>query len=295
MTARTVRPLAASAAAALTFGGLALAGAPSAFAAVGDSGDIKVHSVGTPFGSQRDEPRVCRFYLAASDFESLQQVNWAISRQPSANGPALSGQLTLAAGTGHTDPLSLPSGQYRLSWTFQGQTVVVRPKAFQVACPGDTIASPPPTGGNGGGGNGTGGNGTGGNGLGPNATGGNGMNGTGGNGGNGTGGNGAGTSATGGNAAGTNATGGNGNSWNGGGRENGSSWNSGSGSGSSSGNGWSGRPPQGAVGAGGGGSAQVAADDSSDFGIGAAVAAGLAGTAGLVLIRRSRRRDNGAA
>ncbi|MFE6061838.1 hypothetical protein [Streptomyces sp. NPDC056431] len=285
MTARTVRPLAASAAAALTFGGLALAGAPSAFAAVGDSGDIKVHSVGTPFGSQRDEPRVCRFYLAASDFESLQQVNWAISRQPSANGPALSGQLTLAAGTGHTDPLSLPSGQYRLSWTFQGQTVVVRPKAFQVACPGDTIASPPPTGGNGGGGNGTGGNG-----LGPNATGGNGMNGTGGNGGNGTGGNGAGT-----NAAGTNATGGNGNSWNGGGRENGSSWNSGSGSGSSSGNGWSGRPPQGAVGAGGGGSAQVAADDSSNFGIGAAVAAGLAGTAGLVLIRRSRRRDNGAA
>ncbi|MGW1926661.1 hypothetical protein ACWCQ0_48025, partial [Streptomyces massasporeus] len=66
-------------------------------------------------------------------------------------------------------------------------------------------------------------------------------------------------------------------------------------SGSSSGNGWSGRPPQGAVGAGGGGSAQVAADDSSGFGIGAAVAAGLAGTAGLVLIRRSRRRDNGAA
>ncbi|MFD9246263.1 hypothetical protein ACFV0D_30930 [Streptomyces sp. NPDC059556] len=271
MTARTARPLAATAAAVLTLGGLALAGAPSAYAAPGDSGDIKVHSVGTPFGSQRDEPRVCRFYLSASDFETLQQVNWAISRQPSANGPALSGQLTLAAGTGHTDPLSLPSGQYRLSWTFQGQTVVVRPKAFQVSCPGDTIASPPPTGGNGGGGNGAGGNGPG-----PNADGGDGNpDANGGNGANGAGGNGT-------NGAGTNATGGNGNNWNGG-------------SGSGSEGGWSGRPPQGAVGAGGGGSAQVAADDSSGFGIGAAVAAGLAGTAGLVLIRRSRRRDHGAA
>ncbi|MFB7834237.1 hypothetical protein [Streptomyces sp. NPDC056056] len=257
MTARTARPLAATAAAVLTLGGLALAGAPSAYAAPGDSGDIKVHSVGTPFGSQRDEPRVCRFYLSASDFETLPQVNWAISRQPSANGPALSGQLTLAAGAGHTDPLSLPSGQYRLSWTFQGQTVVVRPKAFQVSCPGDTIASPPPTGGNGG--NGGGGNGTGGNGPGPNADGGNGN-------GNGN----------------PNANGGNGNNWNGG-------------SDSSREDSWNGRPPQGAVGAGGGGSAEVAADDSSGFGIGAAVAAGLAGTAGLVLIRRSRRRDHGAA
>lgn len=254
MTARTARPLAATAAAVLTLGGLALAGAPSAYAAPGDSGDIKVHSVGTPFGSQRDEPRVCRFYLSASDFETLPQVNWAISRQPSANGPALSGQLTLAAGAGHTDPLSLPSGQYRLSWTFRGQTVVVRPKAFQVSCPGDTIASPPPTGGNGGGGNGTGGNGPG-----PNADGGNGN-------GNGN----------------PNATGGNGDNWNGG-------------SDSSREDSWNGRPPQGAVGAGGGGSAEVAADDSSGFGIGAAVAAGLAGTAGLVLIRRSRRRDHGAA
>ncbi|MFB8080867.1 hypothetical protein [Streptomyces sp. NPDC056013] len=254
MTARTARPLAATAAAVLTLGGLALAGAPSAYAAPGDSGDIQVHSVGTPFGSQRDEARVCRFYLSASDFETLPQVNWAISRQPSANGPALSGQLTLAAGAGHTDPLSLPSGQYRLSWTFQGQTVVVRPKAFQVSCPGDTIASPPPTGGNGGGGNGTGGNGPG-----PNADGGNGN-------GNGN----------------PNANGGNGNNWNGG-------------SDSSREDSWNGRPPQGAVGAGGGGSAEVAADDSSGFGIGAAVAAGLAGTAGLVLIRRSRRRDHGAA
>ncbi|MEU7294406.1 hypothetical protein AB0A76_14535 [Streptomyces exfoliatus] len=56
-----------------------------------------------------------------------------------------------------------------------------------------------------------------------------------------------------------------------------------------------GKPPHGPVGAGGGGSAQIAAEDTSTFGIGAAVAAGVAGTAGLVLIRRSRRRNDGAA
>ncbi|MFG3190368.1 hypothetical protein [Streptomyces omiyaensis] len=90
---------------------------------------------------------------------------------------------------------------------------------------------------------------------------------------------GAGTGAA--DANGTNNAGGNG-SWNG-------SWNGGSGSH---------RPPNGPVGAGGGGSARLAAAEDgsgSGFGVGAAVAAGLAGTAGLVLIRRSRRRDDGAA
>ncbi|MFD9050388.1 hypothetical protein [Streptomyces zaomyceticus] len=267
MTARTVRSLAATAAATLTFGGLALAGAPSASAAPGDSGDIKVHSAGTPSGSQRDEARVCRFSLAASGFETVQQVNWTISRLPSANGPALSGQLALAAGAGQTDSLSLPSGQYRLTWTFQGQTVVVRPKAFRVACPGDTLASPPPADGNGDGGNGAGGNGSGPNGQGPNGQGGNGQSPNG------------------------QGSGGDRGDWGSGRGEGG--WNG------AGGNGWNGGqadgPPRGAVGAGGGGSAVVAAEDSSAFGVGAAVAAGLAGTVGLVLIRRSRRRGNGAA
>ncbi|MFD8640433.1 hypothetical protein ACFV14_08990 [Streptomyces zaomyceticus] len=266
MTARTVRPLAATAVATLAFGGLALAGAPSAFAAPGDSGDIKVQSTGTPSGSQRDEARVCRFSLAASGFESVQQVDWTISRLPSVNGPALSGQLALAAGAGHTDSLSLPSGQYRLTWTFQGQTVVVRPKAFRVACPGDTLAAPPPVDGNGGGGNGTGGNGPG-----PNGQDGNGQ---------GSNGQGAGSSD------GSRGDWGGGRGEGGSGNGGGSGWNAGQGNG---------RPPQGAVGAGGGGSALVAAEDSSAFGVGAAVAAGLAGTVGLVLIRRSRRRGNGAA
>ncbi|MGW8764558.1 hypothetical protein ACWGN5_18840 [Streptomyces sp. NPDC055815] len=91
--------------------------------------------------------------------------------------------------------------------------------------------------------------------------------------------------------------GGNGNGGNGnGGNGNGGNGNGGNGNGGNGGHGHGhGKPPHGPVGAGGGGSAQLAAEDSSAFGVGAAVAAGLAGTAGLVLIRRSRRRDNGAA
>ncbi|MEU9997938.1 hypothetical protein [Streptomyces sp. NPDC050848] len=55
------------------------------------------------------------------------------------------------------------------------------------------------------------------------------------------------------------------------------------------------KPPHGPVGAGGGGSADPASDSGSAFGVGAALAAGLAGTAGLILVRRSRRRTDGAA
>ncbi|APE20690.1 MULTISPECIES: hypothetical protein [Streptomyces] len=211
MTARTARPLAATAAAALAFGGLALAGAPAAFAAPGDNGDVKIHKVGTPFDDQSNEPKVCKFYLAAFNFDSLQEVDWEITPQPpKADDPSLSGHITLGGtGKGHTGPLSLPSGQYKLVWTFEGENGAGKQKVFKVECPGDVITNPtnPPT---------TGGHGP-------------------------------------------------------------------------------GKPPHGPVGAGGGGSAELAAEDSSAFGVGAAVAAGLAGTAGLVLIRRSRRRDNGAA
>ncbi|MEU8542871.1 hypothetical protein AB0C52_23290 [Streptomyces sp. NPDC048717] len=58
-----------------------------------------------------------------------------------------------------------------------------------------------------------------------------------------------------------------------------------------------GRPPHGPVGAGGGGSAEMvaASADGTAFGVGSAVVAALAGTAGLILVRRSRRRSDGVA
>ncbi|MFF2778736.1 hypothetical protein ACFVU3_27985 [Streptomyces sp. NPDC058052] len=81
------------------------------------------------------------------------------------------------------------------------------------------------------------------------------------------------------------------------GGESGGNGNGGNGDGGNGNGGHGGhKPPHGPVGAGGGGSAEMAADeDGTAFGVGAAVAAGLAGTVGLVLIRRSRRRDHGAA
>ncbi|MEU5217990.1 hypothetical protein AB0G79_17575 [Streptomyces sp. NPDC020807] len=216
MAARIVRSLAATAATTLAFGGLALTGAPSAFAAPGDNGDVKIHKSGTDPDDQRDEPKVCEFYLAAFNFDTLQEVDWSITPQPpKADDPNLSGHITLTSGKGHTEDLALPDGMYKLVWTFEGENGAGKQKVFKVDCP-DTnpTPTPTPTNGNGGPGGGPGGH---------------------------------------------------------------------------------GKPPHGPVGAGGGGSAPIAAEDSSAFGIGAAVAAGLAGTAGLVLIRRSRRRDNGAA
>ncbi|GHG08014.1 hypothetical protein [Streptomyces hydrogenans] len=222
MLARTARPLAAASGLALAgLGGLALlGGAPAAFAAPGDNGDVKIHNVGTPYDDQRNEPKVCDFYLAAFNFDANQKVSWEIVPQPDkADDPNLSGQLTLPTGTGHTGPLALPDGMYKLTWTFEGENGAGKHKVFQVDCPNGG------NGGNGNGGNGNGGNGNGGN-------------------------------------------GGNGHH----------------------------KPPHGPVGAGGGGSAEIAAEeDASAFGVGAAVAAGLAGTVGLVLIRRSRRRNDGAA
>ncbi|MFE9041970.1 hypothetical protein ACFYOG_13740 [Streptomyces sp. NPDC007818] len=269
MLARTARPLAAVSG--LAVAGLALAGgAPAAYAAPGDNGDVKIHEVGTPFADQRNESKVCTFYLAAFNFDSVQRVRWTIAPQPDrADGPDLAGSLRLAGGTGHTDRLALPDGTYRLTWTFAGAQGAGKNKVFQVDCP---------DGGNGAAGNGNGNssassNGGGGNGESTNSWNAGGANGNGGNG------NGGGGSSESGNTE-------SGNTWNGNG---GSGWNGGGG-----GNGQ--RPPQGPVGAGGGGSAEIAAaEDGSTFGVGAAVAAGLAGTVGLVLIRRSRRRHDGAA
>ncbi|MEU3608207.1 hypothetical protein AB0E83_22575 [Streptomyces sp. NPDC035033] len=206
MFARTARPLAA--ASGLALAGLALlGGAPAAYAAPGDNGDVKIHKSTTPKTDPKNEPKVCEFYLVGFNFDPDQWVTWEIMPQPDGNSDAaLSGSLKLTDGTGRTDDLKLADGMYKLTWNIEGGSGAGKHKVFKVDCP------------------------------------------DGGNGGNGNGGHGH------------------------------------------------HKPPHGPVGAGGGGSAVIAAEeDSSAFGVGAAVAAGLAGTVGLVLIRRSRRRNDGAA
>jgi hypothetical protein len=123
-------------------------GAPVAVAAPGDNGDVKIHEVGTPFTDERDQPKVCDFYLDAFNFDTVQQVTWSIETQPSIPGGATrSGSITLTTGTGHTMPVA----------TLAGENGAGKHKVFQVDCP-----SPPPggtTGGTGGGTGGTGGTG----------------------------------------------------------------------------------------------------------------------------------------
>ncbi|MGA5066701.1 hypothetical protein ACPB9E_23535 [Streptomyces exfoliatus] len=214
MTTPTTRTLLRATLATLALGGVTLAGAPSAVAAPGDNGDVKVHKFTTPNSSQVNEPHVgCPFRLAAFNFDGLQSLHYEIFPQPGEPGnedeSVRSGNISVNAnGDGATGPIHLKSGMYKVEWTWEGQQGAAKQKVFRVTC----LPINGPT--NGGPGGGPGGH---------------------------------------------------------------------------------GKPPHGPVGAGGGGSAQIAAEDTSTFGIGAAVAAGVAGTAGLVLIRRSRRRNDGAA
>ncbi|WP_327693849.1 hypothetical protein [Streptomyces sp. NBC_00459] len=148
--------------AALTLAGTTLIGAP-AVAAPGDNGDVKIHKVGTPFDDQSNEPKVCDFYLAAFNFDDLpdgQDIEWSIETQPlEANGATLSDTLDLEPdGTGHTMPLALPDGQYKLTWNIVGGQGAGKHKVFQVDCPiVDPSGTPTPPGGPGGPGGGPGG------------------------------------------------------------------------------------------------------------------------------------------
>ncbi|XUL87113.1 hypothetical protein ACQ86D_10750 [Streptomyces galilaeus] len=131
-----------------------VSGAPAAVAAPGDNGDVKIHEVGTPFDDQRNQPKVCDFYLDAFNFDTIQEVTWSIETQPPVLGGATrTGSITLTSGTGHTMPVAtLPNGMYKLTWNFVGEHGAGKHKVFKVDCP-----TPPPGGGPGGGTGGTGG------------------------------------------------------------------------------------------------------------------------------------------
>ncbi|MEU4088567.1 hypothetical protein [Streptomyces aureus] len=134
----------AGALAALAVAGAALLGAPAAVAAPGDNGDVKVHDTNTPFDNQRDDPKVCQFYLDGFNFDGGQRISWSIAHQPGAAGdPVLQGQLfTSATGRGRTGNLTLPDGQYKVTWTFQGENGAGKSKVFKVDCP---VSAPSPS------------------------------------------------------------------------------------------------------------------------------------------------------
>ncbi|MFJ4970041.1 hypothetical protein [Streptomyces sp. NPDC088755] len=125
--------LAAAAAGALVVTGMCVAGAAPAVAAPGDSGELKVHRAGTPYGDSRDETKVCRFNLSADNFETVTLINVTITPQPpQPTRPTVTAAVTLAAGKGHSQDYSLPNGRYQVSWTFPGG--VLKKKVFTVDC-----------------------------------------------------------------------------------------------------------------------------------------------------------------
>jgi len=102
-------------------------------ASLGDNGDVKTHNVGMSVSDQRDEPKVCGFYMDAFNFDSQQQVSWKIEEDT--HGPVvLSGAITLASGNGYTSNYSLPNGMYKLYWNFDGEHGSAKHKVFKVDC-----------------------------------------------------------------------------------------------------------------------------------------------------------------
>ncbi|MEU6552440.1 hypothetical protein ABZ915_19460 [Streptomyces sp. NPDC046915] len=125
----------------LTAAGATWLAAPSAVAQ-GEAGDIRIHRVGVPFGVSKDDPVVCRFYLDAANFDTLPSVAYTIVAQPPLPTSAtVTGTIALGpgSGAGHTDPLGLADGQYRLTWT-AGATP--REKIFRVDCHGQPDHGP---------------------------------------------------------------------------------------------------------------------------------------------------------
>ncbi|MFF7371510.1 hypothetical protein ACIP3A_28765 [Streptomyces tricolor] len=116
---------------ALAASGASWVAAPVAVAQ-GENGDIRIHRVGVPFGVAKDDPVVCRFYLDAVNFDVLPSIAYTITPQPPLPTAAtVTGTIQLAGGAGHTDPLGLADGQYRLTWTVAG---AAREKVFRVNC-----------------------------------------------------------------------------------------------------------------------------------------------------------------
>ncbi|MET7574437.1 hypothetical protein ABZT04_39060 [Streptomyces sp. NPDC005492] len=116
---------------ALAAAGASWVAAPTASAA-GENGDIRIHRVGVPFGVSKDDPRVCKFYLDAVNFDVLTTVAYTITPQPPLPTAAnVAGTIQLAGGAGHTDPLGMADGQYKITWIVAGAP---KEKVFEVSC-----------------------------------------------------------------------------------------------------------------------------------------------------------------
>ncbi|WP_155055462.1 hypothetical protein [Streptomyces blattellae] len=116
---------------ALTAAGASWVAAPTA-SAQGENGDIRIHSVGVPYGASKEDAVVCKFYLDAVNFDVLPTIAYTITPQPPLPTAAtVAGTIQLGGGAGHTDALGLADGQYKISWIVLG---ALKEKVFRVNC-----------------------------------------------------------------------------------------------------------------------------------------------------------------
>ncbi|WP_189217219.1 MULTISPECIES: hypothetical protein [Streptomyces] len=135
--------------AALAVTGVALLAAPVALAAPGDNGEVTPRLQGAAVVPQNGQPAVCRFQLEASNFETVQGVDWTIQPQPAKQeGTSLSGSLSLVGGAGKSESMTIPEGPYRLTWKLLGGGGAGKQKDFKAECsdPGGQGGAGPSTG-----------------------------------------------------------------------------------------------------------------------------------------------------
>ncbi|MDT9685807.1 LPXTG cell wall anchor domain-containing protein [Streptomyces sp. TRM76323] len=130
---KTTGALVAAAACCLTL-------APTAHATNGDNGTVKIHDAETGEELKKNEPKVCAFYLDAFRFDAAQKVTWQIhawAENDVEKGTAVkNGSITLdGEGHGRTEDMTLPDGQYKLSWNWEGEKGQAKSKVFKSDCP----------------------------------------------------------------------------------------------------------------------------------------------------------------
>ncbi|MGW0469327.1 LPXTG cell wall anchor domain-containing protein [Streptomyces sp. NPDC003027] len=118
---------------------LLLAPAASASGPKGDNGTVKIHDSKTGEELRQNEPKVCTFYLDAFGFDAGQKVEWEIqawAKNDQDKGTTVkTGALTLDAdGHERTEDMTLPDGQYKLFWDFEGKKGAPKHKVFKSEC-----------------------------------------------------------------------------------------------------------------------------------------------------------------
>lgn len=132
-------------------GSLVLAPAASASGKPnGDNGTVKIHDSETGEELRKNEPKVCSFYLDAFGFDAGQKVNWHIkawaNNEQEKGTTVKSGLITLDAdGHERTEDMTLPNGQYKLFWNWEGENGKAKHKVFKTDCPPSETPSGTPT------------------------------------------------------------------------------------------------------------------------------------------------------